>query len=98
MVSKTTKKYFPIRTKTSCQLKWSWTALYLNEGISKTCHRTTPTKLTPENFNDFLNKPKNKEALELMSKNLKNKQIAKLTGLHPNTITKIKKYKDIIDF
>jgi len=55
MVSKTTKKYFPIRTKTSCQLKWSWTALYLNEGISKTCHRTTPTKLTPENFNDFHN-------------------------------------------
>lgn len=48
-------------------------------------------KGTKENFNDFLNKPKNKEALELMSKNLKNKQIAKLTGLHPNTITKIKK-------
>lgn len=55
-------------------------------------------KGTKENISDFLNKPKNKEALELMSKNLKNKQIAKLTGLHPNTITKIKKYKDRIAF
>lgn len=49
------KKYFPIRTKTSCQLKWNWTALYLNTGISKTCHRTSATVLTPENFNNFHN-------------------------------------------
>ena len=45
--------YFPIRTATSCQLKWNWTALYLNGGFSRTCHRTAETPLTPENFNNF---------------------------------------------
>lgn len=54
-LKKTEKKYFPIRTKTSCQLKWNWTALYLNVGVSRTCHRTAETKLTPENFNNFHN-------------------------------------------
>ena len=49
------KKYFPIRTDTSCQLKWSWTSLYLNGGFSRTCHRTAETPLTPENFNNFHN-------------------------------------------
>lgn len=49
------KTYFPIRTTTSCQLKWNWTALYLNGGFSRTCHRTAETPLTPENFNNFHN-------------------------------------------
>jgi hypothetical protein len=49
------KKYFPIRTDTSCQLKWSWTSLFLNGGFSRTCHRTAETPLTPENFNNFHN-------------------------------------------
>lgn len=47
--------YFPIRTATSCQLKWNWTALYLNGGFSRTCHRTAETQLTAENFNNFHN-------------------------------------------
>ena len=47
--------YFPIRTATSCQLKWNWTALYLNGGFSRTCHRTAETQLTPENFDNFHN-------------------------------------------
>lgn len=49
------KTYFPIRTATSCQLKWNWTALYLDGGFSRTCHRTAETLLTPENFNNFHN-------------------------------------------
>ena len=49
------KTYFPIRTATSCQLKWNWTSLYLNGGYSRTCHRTAETPLTPENFNNFHN-------------------------------------------
>jgi len=49
------KSYFPIRTATSCQLKWNWTSLYLNGGYSRTCHRTAETPLTPENFNNFHN-------------------------------------------
>lgn len=55
------EKYFPIKTKTACALKWSWTTLYLNSGFSRTCHRTTEVKLTPENFNNFHN---NTEVLE----------------------------------
>ena len=47
--------YFPIRTQTSCQLKWNWTSLYLNGGFSRTCHRTAETQLTPENFENFHN-------------------------------------------
>jgi hypothetical protein len=46
---------FPIRTDTSCQLKWNWTSLYLNSGFSRTCYRTAETQLTPENFNNFHN-------------------------------------------
>ena len=49
------KKYFPIQTDTSCLLKWSWTTLFLNSGISKTCHRTSIHPLTAENFNNFHN-------------------------------------------
>ncbi|WP_316826229.1 recombinase family protein [Pedobacter miscanthi] len=40
----------------------------------------------------FLSKPKNREALNYLKKgHLKNTEIAKLTGVHINTITKIKK-------
>lgn len=49
------KKYFPIKTKTACALKWSWTTLYLNSGYSRTCHRTAEVVLTPENFENFHN-------------------------------------------
>ena len=49
------KKYFPIRTATSCQSKWGWTTLYINSGRTSTCHRTSATDLTPENFMNFHN-------------------------------------------
>jgi hypothetical protein len=49
------KKYFPIRTDTACQWKWSWSTLYLNGGFSRTCHRTAQTTLTSENFSNFHN-------------------------------------------
>lgn len=42
---------------------------------------------------DFLNKPKNKKALEYLENGLKAVEVKKLVGLHPNTITKIKKIK-----
>jgi len=54
-MSKKNKNYFPIRTDTSCLLKWSATALYLNSGVSSTCHRTSSSPLTPENFDNFHN-------------------------------------------
>lgn len=48
-------KFFPIRTETSCQLKWNWSFISLNTGITRTCHRTSETVLTPENFKNFHN-------------------------------------------
>lgn len=38
----------------------------------------------------FLNKEKNKKAVEYIKKNYKNNEISKLTGLHLNTLFKIK--------
>lgn len=49
------RTYFPIRTETSCKLKWAWSSLHLNTGITGSCWRTSMTKLTPENFNNFHN-------------------------------------------
>jgi len=39
----------------------------------------------------FLNKPKNKKALDYLRKGFKGVEVSKLTGLNINTITKIKK-------
>jgi len=48
-------------------------------------------KGTKENPIKFLTKEKNKKATELLDKGYKNVEVAKITGLHQNTITKIKK-------
>ena len=48
-------------------------------------------KGTKENPIKFLTKAKNKKATELLDKGYKNVEVAKITGLHQNTITKIKK-------
>lgn len=39
----------------------------------------------------FLSKPKNKKAIDYLKKGYKSKEAAVLAGIHPNTITKIKK-------
>ena len=49
------EKYFPIKTATACKLKWGWSTLYLNSGITASCHRASLTELTPENFHNFHN-------------------------------------------
>lgn len=46
---------------------------------------------TKENIGEFLAKPANKKALKYLHDGLKPGEVAKLTKLHPNTITKIKK-------
>jgi DNA invertase Pin-like site-specific DNA recombinase len=48
-------------------------------------------KNTTESNLDFLNKPKVKLAIDYLDKGMKAVEVNKLTGLHPNTITKIKK-------
>jgi hypothetical protein len=45
---------------------------------------------------DFLNKPKNKKAIERLKSGYKKSEVAKITGLHINTITKISKVLDKI--
>lgn len=51
------RKVFPIQTDTACQMKWNWSTLYLNTGLTRSCHRTAESELTPENFNNFHNTP-----------------------------------------
>jgi organic radical activating enzyme len=48
-------KYFPIKTETACRLKWAWSSLYLNSGVTGSCHRASISNLTTENFFNFHN-------------------------------------------
>jgi DNA invertase Pin-like site-specific DNA recombinase len=43
-----------------------------------------------EDIHSFLNKDKNKKAVEYIKRGFKNTEVSKLTGLHINTLTKIK--------
>lgn len=52
-----TSKYFPIKSNTACRLKWSFSTLYLTDGVSSSCHRASHAALTPENFTEFHNLP-----------------------------------------
>ena len=54
-------------------------------------------KDTTEDPFHFLNKAKNKKAVILLNKGYKNIQIAKIVGLHPNTVTRIKKLNQKIN-
>jgi len=45
----------------------------------------------------FLSKPKNKKAMDLIKKEYKNIEVARITGLNINTITKIKKVMASMD-
>ena len=54
-------------------------------------------KDTTEDPIHFLSKAKNKKAVVLLNKGYKNIQIAKIVGLHPNTITRIKKLNQKIN-
>lgn len=54
--SKLTNKRFPIETATACQLKWTWSTLYLTLGMTASCHRTDPHRFDVDKF-DFHNTP-----------------------------------------
>lgn len=51
------KKYFPIKQKPACQLKWTWTTLSVTRGMSQSCHRCEYVPLDIENFENFHNHP-----------------------------------------
>jgi len=48
---RTQGKYFPIKTETACQSKWTWNTLWLNEGTASSCHRAGWDDVTVDNFN-----------------------------------------------
>jgi pyruvate-formate lyase-activating enzyme len=52
------QRYFPIKTQTACQLKWTWSSLYLYEGTTNSCHRVAKTQLNLDTFDTFHNTPK----------------------------------------
>lgn len=48
---------FPIKTKTSCLLKWNWSSLFLRGASSNSCHRNWKAPLSLEDFDNFHNLP-----------------------------------------
>lgn len=52
--SKLTNRVFPIQTATACQLKWTWSTIYLTTENTASCHRTTHHKFDTDKF-DFHN-------------------------------------------
>ena len=48
-----------------------------------------------EDVYKFLSKPKNLKALEYIKKGYKNVEVAKIVGLHYNTVTKIRKVANL---
>jgi DNA invertase Pin-like site-specific DNA recombinase len=54
-------------------------------------------KDTTEDPIRFLNKTKNKKAVDLLNKGYKNLEVAKIVSLHPNTVTRIKKLNQKIN-
>ena len=54
--SKLVQKIFPIKTETACQLKWTWSTIYLTTETTASCHRTNQHKFDTNSFN-FHNTP-----------------------------------------
>lgn len=54
--SKLVHKEFPIKTKTACQLKWTWSSLFLTTEETASCHRTNHHRFKTDQF-DFHNTP-----------------------------------------
>jgi MoaA/NifB/PqqE/SkfB family radical SAM enzyme len=50
-------KIFPIKTATACQLKWTWSTIFLNDGTTSSCHRVGRHPFALDNFEDFHNTP-----------------------------------------
>ena len=61
-----TDKFFPIKTATACQLKWTWSTIHLYMGSTASCHRVGATTLEPENFSSFHNTEKKLRDRRLM--------------------------------
>ncbi len=45
------RKVFPIQTATACQLKWTWSTIFLTTGKTASCHRTNNHHFDYDTFN-----------------------------------------------
>jgi organic radical activating enzyme len=59
-------KYFPIKTETACQLKWTWSTIQLFDGATNSCHRVGATIIDPDSFDHFHNTEKKINDRKLM--------------------------------
>lgn len=59
---------FPIRTATSCQSKWTWSTIWLNQLSTSSCHRVNPLPFELGDFDNFHNLPGKIKDRELMLK------------------------------
>ena len=64
-MSQTEKKYFPIKTDTSCLAKWAFSKIILHQGLTSSCHRVIQHKFDVETFN-FHNTPEKIQERETM--------------------------------
>lgn len=59
-------KLFPIKSKTACMLKWSWSTINLQNAFTTSCHRVDGQYFDPDDFDNFHNLPEKLEDRELM--------------------------------
>jgi len=64
-MSQIEKKYFPIKTDTSCLAKWSFSKIILHQGLTSSCHRVIQHNFDVETFN-FHNTPEKIQEREIM--------------------------------
>jgi sulfatase maturation enzyme AslB (radical SAM superfamily) len=60
------QSFFPIKTATACQLKWTWSTIFLNNGTTSSCHRVGRHPIALENFDNFHNTPEKLEQRNIM--------------------------------
>lgn len=48
---------FPIQNNAACQLKWSWSTIFLNRGTTSSCHRGRHWQFDETTLKDFHNHP-----------------------------------------
>ena len=59
-------KFFPIKTATSCALKWEWSTIFLNDGTTSSCSRVGRHPVALEDFDNFHNIPEKIKQRETM--------------------------------
>lgn len=75
------KTFFPIKTATACQLKWTWSSIYLNDGTTSSCHRVGKHPIPIDNFGQFHNTPEKLDQRNIM---LKGEWPQPLPYMHPD--------------